>query len=192
MWGQDPAVVEKGLGIMEKSVPGLDEDTITISVEAARYALARAEIDPTEIGAIYIGSESHPYAVKPSGTVVAAAIGAGERMTAADYEFACKAGTAGIQTSLGLVASGLIKYGLAIGADTAQGAPGDPLEYSAAAGGAAFIIGRNDSSCVARIDHTVSIPLTSGEERASPIQGTGGDSQVNPLISSTSLAQRDS
>ncbi len=157
MWGQDPAVVEKGLGIMEKSVPGLDEDTITISVQAARYALARAEIDPTEIGAIYIGSESHPYAVKPSGTVVAAAIGVGERMTAADYEFACKAGTAGIQTSLGLVASGVIKYGLAIGADTAQGAPGDPLEYSAAAGGAAFIIGRNDSSCVARIDHTVSM-----------------------------------
>ena len=157
MWGQDPAVVEKGLGVLEKSVPGVDEDTITISVQAARYALARAGIDPKEIGAIYIGSESHPYAVKPSGTVVAAAIGAGERMTAADYEFACKAGTAGIQTSLGLVSSGLIKYGLAIGADTAQGAPGDPLEYSAAAGGAAFIIGKNDSHSIARIDHTVSV-----------------------------------
>ncbi len=157
MWGQDPIAVEKGLGIAEKAVPGMDEDTITISVEAAREALKRARIPSTDIGAIYVGSESHPYAVKPSGTVVAAAIGAGGRMMAADYEFACKAGTAGIQTAMGLVRSGSIRYGLAIGADTAQGAPGDPLEYAAAAGGAAFIIGPDDSGNVARIDHTVSM-----------------------------------
>jgi len=157
MWGQDPSTVEKGLGIIEKSVPGLDEDTITISVEAARDAIKRAEIPPTDIGAIYIGSESHPYAVKPSASVVAAAIGASDRLTAADYEFACKAGTAGIQTSMGLVGSGRMSYGLAIGADTAQGAPGDPLEYSAAAGGAAFIIGPDDPDNVARIDYTVSM-----------------------------------
>jgi len=157
MWGQDPSAVEGGLGVIEKAVPGLDEDTITISVEAARYALKRAGIPPGEIGALYIGSESHPYAVKPSGTVVAAAIGAGARMTVADYEFACKAGTAGIQTSMGLVGSGSIKYGMAIGADTAQGAPGDALEYSAAGGGAAFVIGPDDENNVARIEHTVSM-----------------------------------
>jgi hydroxymethylglutaryl-CoA synthase len=157
MWGQDPVTVEQGLGIKEKAVPGFDEDTITIGVEASKYALARARISPKEIGAIYVGSESHPYAVKPSGTVVAAAIGAGEKLTCADFEFACKAGTAGIQTSMGLVGSGAIRYGLAIGADTAQGAPGDPLEYAAAAGGAAFIIGSNDPGNVARIDHTVSM-----------------------------------
>ena len=28
-------------------------------------------VDPKDIGAIYIGAESHPYAVKPSGTIVA-------------------------------------------------------------------------------------------------------------------------
>ena len=157
MWGQDPSIIENGLGIIEKAVPGIDEDTITISVEAARHAFKRAGIPATEVGAIYIGSESHPYAVKPSGTVVAAAIGASDRLTVADYEFACKAGTAGIQTAMGLVGSGAIKYGLAIGADTAQGAPGDPLEYSAAAGGAAFIIGPDDPGNVARIDYTVSM-----------------------------------
>jgi len=40
-----------------------------------------------------------------------------------------------------LVESGVIKYGLGVGADTSQGAPGDALEYSAAAGAAAFIFG---------------------------------------------------
>ena len=32
--------------VREKSVPGLDEDTVTMSIEAARNALARAGIDP--------------------------------------------------------------------------------------------------------------------------------------------------
>ena len=57
--------------VKEKAVPGLDEDTATMSVEAARNALARAAIDPRQIAAIWIGSESHPYAVKPTGTIVA-------------------------------------------------------------------------------------------------------------------------
>src|SRR5262245_39136758 len=66
-----------GTGLVEKTVPGMDEDTITIAVEAARHALARAGIDPRRVGALYVGSESHPYAVKPSGTVVAEALGIG-------------------------------------------------------------------------------------------------------------------
>ncbi|NTW44709.1 MAG: hypothetical protein HGB14_09830, partial [Anaerolineaceae bacterium] len=32
---------EEGLPVIEKAVPGLDEDTITISIEAARNALKR-------------------------------------------------------------------------------------------------------------------------------------------------------
>src|ERR1700716_2602881 len=64
------------LPIKEKAVPGLDEDVATMSVEAARNALARADIDPTEIRAVWVGSESHPYAVKPTSTIVAEALGA--------------------------------------------------------------------------------------------------------------------
>jgi len=142
IWGDDVDSIKKGLGITEKSVPDMDEDTITISVEAGKNALLRAGINPKSIGAVYIGSESHPYAVKPSGTVVAEALGLGQELTCADLEFACKAGTAGMQICYSHVKAGQIEYGLAIGADTSQGRPGDALEYSAGAGGAAFIIGR--------------------------------------------------
>ncbi len=69
VWGADAAAYERGLELHEKSVPAGDEDTITMSVTAARRALRRAGLDPSEIGAVYVGSESHPYAVKPSGTV---------------------------------------------------------------------------------------------------------------------------
>lgn len=153
-WGKDPVSISKGLGIIEKSVPPPDQDVATISVEAARSALARVNIDPQEIGAIYVGSESHPYAVKPTGTIVGEAIGATPILKVADYEFACKAGTAAIQTCMALVKSNMIKYGMAIGADTSQAAPGDALEYAASAGGGALIIGKQDT--IAKINGTCS------------------------------------
>jgi hydroxymethylglutaryl-CoA synthase len=132
---------EGGLPIVEKAVPGPDEDTLTIALEAARNALARARIDPRLIGAVWVGSESHPYAVKPTSTIVAEAIGATPHTQAGDWEFACKAGTEAMQAGIGFVASGMSSYVMAIGADTAQGRPGDALEFTAAAGGAAYIIG---------------------------------------------------
>src|SRR5574338_617659 len=95
-----------GLPIKEKAVPGLDEDVITMSIEAARNAMKRAQIDPTELRAVWVGSESHPYAVKPTSTLDA----------------------------------------MAIGMDTAQGKPGDALEYTAGAGGGAYILGPAEES----------------------------------------------
>jgi hydroxymethylglutaryl-CoA synthase len=134
------------LPIKEKAVPGLDEDVITMSIEAARNAMKRAQIDPAELRAVWVGSESHPYAVKPTSTLVAEAIGAVPHTQAADWEFACKAGTEALVAAMGLVGSGMGKYALAIGMDTAQGKPGDALEYTAAAGGGAFIVGPAEES----------------------------------------------
>ncbi len=139
---------EDTLHLEEKSVPGLDEDTATIAIEAARNALDRADIDPKELGALWVGSESKPYAVKPTATIVAEVVGATPHISAADWEFACKAGTEAMQAAIGFVASGMAKYAMAIGVDTAQGRPGDDLEYTASAGGAAFIMGPKEESMV--------------------------------------------
>ncbi|MBI5226829.1 hydroxymethylglutaryl-CoA synthase [Candidatus Micrarchaeota archaeon] len=154
VWGKDGEHIAAGLGVKEKAVGSFDEDSATIAVEASRRAVKMAGIDAQKIGAIYIGSESKPYAVKPTAATVADALMAGPDLMAADYEFACKAGTAGIQTCMGLVKSNMIDVGLAVGADTAQGLPGDALEFSAASGGAAFLIGRE--KCIADINHTYS------------------------------------
>jgi hydroxymethylglutaryl-CoA synthase len=153
-WGADAEAYKRGLLLEEKTVPGPDEDTITISVAAARYALTRAGIDPQDIGACYIGSESHPYAVKPSGTVLIDAIGCGPECHVADFEFACKAGSEAMYVAYSHVKSGEMKYALGIGADTSQGAPGDALEYTASAGGSAFIMGTDNVA--AEILHTYS------------------------------------
>ena len=192
-WGKDPETITKGLGIVEKSVPSPDQDVATISVEAARAALARCNINPQDIGAIYVGSESHPYAVKPTGTIVGEAIGATPILMVADYEFACKAGTAGIQSCMALVKSDMIKYGMAIGADTSQASPGDALEYAASAGGAAFIIGKEN--IIAKINKTCSFTTDTPdfwrrEGRKYPSHGgrfTGSPAYFRHVISNAKL-----
>ena len=132
--------------VREKAVAGIDEDVITMSIEAARNAIACAGIDAEDIRAVWVGSESHPYAVKPSSTIVAESIGASPNIQAADWEFACKAGTEAVQASIGIVGSGMARYTLSIGMDTAQGRPGDALEFTAGSGGAAFILGPAEES----------------------------------------------
>lgn len=146
---------QSGLPIKEKSVPGLDEDVVTMSIEAARNALKRSGIAANQLRAIWVGSESHPYAVKPTSTIVAEALGATPHVQAADWEFACKAGTEAMVAAIGFVGSGMANYALAIGMDTAQGKPGDALEYTAAAGGAAYLIGPAQES-LAVIEYTYS------------------------------------
>ncbi|MCS7129228.1 MAG: hydroxymethylglutaryl-CoA synthase [Candidatus Caldarchaeum sp.] len=152
VWGKNVS----DLPVKEKAVAGLDEDTVTMAVEASKYALRRAGLDASSISAVHVGTESKPYAVKPSGTLVAEILGTSRNTTSADLEFACKAGTEAVQFITALVEAGRIDYGLAIGADTAQGRPGDALEYTAASGAAALVIGPAKDDCVAKFDYSVS------------------------------------
>lgn len=140
-WKKDPDDIVGALGLTEKAVPGVDEDAVTIAVEAAATALAAGRVPADRIEALFVGSESHPYAVNPTSTIVGELLGVGRAYLAADMQFACKAGTAGIQAVAGLVASGHIRYGMAIGADTAQARPHDALEYTSATAGVALLLG---------------------------------------------------
>ncbi len=71
VWGDNAQAVSRGLVVNEKSVPAPDEDTATISVEAARISLKEQELILKKLEQFYVGSESHPYAVKPTATIVA-------------------------------------------------------------------------------------------------------------------------
>lgn len=124
-----------------KSVANLDEDATTMAVEAALRAFRMAKVD--SLGAVLVGSESSPYAVKPTATIVAEILGQHLALSS-DLEFACKAGTEAFQLVTGLVGSGMIDAGMAIGVDTAQGRPGDELEYTASCGAMAYVLTRSD------------------------------------------------
>jgi hydroxymethylglutaryl-CoA synthase len=147
--------VGKSLMVESKTVPARDEDTITLATQAALNALTTFQGNHLEISNLFIGSESHPYAVKPSGTVVKNALGLSEDIALADLQFACKAGTQGMQIGFNYLLSGFSQYSLAIGADTAQAKPGDALEFTAGAGAGAYILGKEKT--VANLLATLSI-----------------------------------
>ncbi len=140
-WKKNAEDIVSGLGIWEKAVPGVDEDAVTIAIESSRCALLGSKTLPSSIEALFVGSESHPYAVNPTSTIVGELLGVGNTYLAGDLEFACKAGTTAIQIIAGLIASGHIRTGLAVGSDTAQSKPHDALEYTSASAGAAFLLG---------------------------------------------------
>ncbi len=156
---------ESGLGVKERTVPFADEDTTTFAVEAGKRALTYAGIDGARVKKCFLGSESTPYAVKPSMTTVSQALQLGEEYEGGffsggiDSQFACKAAT-----DLFIDAAALVAYStfggehvMVIGSDNSQAARNDPLDFTVGAGAAAFLFGRRD--VIATLDHYV--PYTS-------------------------------
>jgi len=157
VWGKQAQDIERSLGIQEKAVPARDEDAVTLALEAASNAVRHAGISAADIGVCFVGSESHPYAVNPTATIVAELLGVGNTYLAADLEFACKAATTGLVSVSGLVAADQVEMGLIIGSDTAQAAPHDVLEYTAGSAAAAIIVGKaTDAARIATITATAS------------------------------------
>jgi hydroxymethylglutaryl-CoA synthase len=143
-------------GNLERSVPFIDEDSITAAVEAGKLALIHSEIDSSHIGKIYVGSESNPYAVKPIASKVAQVLMLGEEyedvqgVDAVDTEFACKAATSMFKDAASLVnyPKPNMQNAMVIGADNSQAAPrdcpGGELDLFVGYGAAAFIFGKRD------------------------------------------------
>lgn len=140
---KDGQAISQSLGVTSKAQAAVDEDSLTLAWEAATQALNR--YDSNNIGSLYVGSESHPYAVKSTAGVLARALGLRSDIMVADLEHACKAGTAGVQIVAGQIQAGLIAAGMAVGTDVAQARPGDVLEFSAGAGAAALVLGQQPS-----------------------------------------------
>ena len=141
----------------ERSVASLDEDVVTMTVEASKHALQRARIDPQELGAVLVGTCTEPYQSLSCGTIVGNALGVSQKMLAANLGFMGKSGTEALQSLLGLVGSGMIRYGLAVGADVCLTRPGDDLEQSGGAGAAALVVGDVSSETVARFEGSFSL-----------------------------------
>lgn len=129
-------------GRKRSAINAPDEDAVTLSIEAASRALARAPQGTPTPRSLLIGSESHPYAVKPTSVIVADALGLTPDVFVVDLEFACKGGTAALLLTLNLVAAGQIETGIAIGADCPQSAPGSLLEASVGSGAVAMLVGK--------------------------------------------------
>ncbi len=150
-----------GLGVKERCVPFPDEDTTTFAVEAGKRALIHAAVDSRYVKKCFLGSESTPYAVKPSMATVIQTLELGEKHEdgffsgGIDSQFACKAATDLFIDAAALVAYSTFsgEYVMVIGSDNSQAAPGDALDFTVGAGASAFIFGKRD--VIATLDHYV-------------------------------------
>jgi len=141
-WQKCSDKISQSLKITEKAVASTDEDIVTMGYEASAMALKKYSIkEKSKIGAVFIGSETFPYAVKPHSTIIASFLGLSGDYVAYDTQFACKATTGALISAYGLVKSGEIESALVVASDKANARPGDVLEYSAGSGSNAFVLG---------------------------------------------------
>lgn len=131
---------------LTRSIASDADDTTTLATLAAKKAL-QGKIPK----AIYLGSESHAYSVKPTSAIVAKQLALPSDLFAVDLEFACKAGTAALYA-----ASNHSDYTLAIGADIGAAKAGDALEQTVGSAAAAFLLGPEEEA-IATIDYKTSL-----------------------------------
>lgn len=141
IWGKNAGDISSSLHIYEKAIAGVDEDSVTMAYEASLLALSTMSIQKKDIGMILFGSETPPYAVNPASTILGEYLGVGPSYLASDTQFACKAATGGLIMALNSVESGFMRHGLVCGSDKANGKPHDALEYTAASGSVALVVG---------------------------------------------------
>ncbi|MHA1368612.1 MAG: hydroxymethylglutaryl-CoA synthase family protein [Promethearchaeota archaeon] len=141
--GIDPNKFEYGLLAKEFAVPDYGEDSISMAIMAARNCLARGNEDPKTIDAIFVGTESLPYAVKPIASILSGFLNVKENTFTGDTLHACAGATLGLLNAVGLVNSNIINKALVIGTDISRYPLESPGEPTQGAGAVAMIITKN-------------------------------------------------
>lgn len=131
-------------GVVEKSVAGTDEDSITMAVEAAENALKFAGVDASHMGGLYVASVSSPYIMKSMAAIIAEVLGVSPNATIADFGGSTRADAVALQAGIDLINSGRAGYVMIIASDSLKGQPGDLLEHLLGAGAAAYVLSKDN------------------------------------------------
>jgi 3-oxoacyl-[acyl-carrier-protein] synthase III len=103
-------------GIHERRIAADDETTTTLSVHAARDALAVAGVDPSEVGLVIVGTCSPDYPLPATAVLVATELGA-TRAAGFDLQAACSGFLFALATGSGFIRSGMYRHVLVIGVE---------------------------------------------------------------------------
>jgi len=139
----DPEKYKKGLLLKEMRLPEADEDIISIGLKAAYNALVRGNINPKEIDAVFVGTETITYAVKSVSNIFAEMLGLKKNILTQDIYNACAGGTLAILNAIGLIEKDIINKALVISADISSYHLGTPSEPTQGSGAIALIISKN-------------------------------------------------
>jgi 3-oxoacyl-[acyl-carrier-protein] synthase-3 len=103
-------------GIRERRIAADDETTTTLSVYAARDALAVAGVDPADVDLVIVATCSPDYPLPATSVTVATALGA-TRAAGFDLQAACSGFLFGLATGSSFIRSGMYRRVLVIGVE---------------------------------------------------------------------------
>lgn len=123
----------------EKAVANFDEDSITMAVAAGMDALSG--FPRSAVAGLYLASTTLPYKERLNSAIVAAALGLGDRIRAADFTGGLKAGTTAILSGLEAVESGRLGSVLVCASDCRPARPASTQEMLLGDASAGFVLG---------------------------------------------------
>ena len=148
--GIEYAKLNKGLGLEAMAVPDVNEDVATMAANAALRIIKENDIDPREIGRIYLGTESALDAAKATASYVADIIEQNlseafgtrclKNCDVVDLTFACIGAVDALENALDWVRVDASRKAIIIAADVAKYDLGSSGEYTQGAGAVAVLV----------------------------------------------------
>ncbi|MCA4810653.1 hydroxymethylglutaryl-CoA synthase family protein [Empedobacter stercoris] len=185
----DPDKLEIGLGLKKMAVLDAHEDTATIAANALLKLIIDFNINPNEIGRIYLGTESALDGAKPTATYAVQLVESvlenqfGERpfkhTDVVDMTFACVGGVDALHNSIDYVRVNPAKKAIVIAADYAKYGLESTGEYTQGAGAVAMLIS-NQPDLIA-FDNNWGIGMESVFDFFKPHQATLNRNILNAL-----------
>lgn len=185
----DPDKLEIGLGLKKMSVLDVHEDTATIAANALLKLITDFNVNPNEIGRIYLGTESALDGAKPTATYAVQLVESvlankfGQRpfkhTDVVDMTFACVGGVDAMHNSIDYVRVNPAKKAIVIAADYAKYGLESTGEYTQGAGAVAMLIS-NQPDLIA-FDNNWGIGMESVFDFFKPHQSTSEATILNAL-----------
>jgi hydroxymethylglutaryl-CoA synthase len=149
--GLDPEHIKKGIGMLQMAVPDAHEDAATMAANAALELLKKNDLKPSQIGRIYVGTETMDDKSKPIASKVVGMLeeiygrSSFSHVDGVDHVFACIGATYALENTLDWIRSGRNrgKYGIVIASDIAKYDLKSEGEYTQGAAAVAMLVSEN-------------------------------------------------
>jgi len=145
--------LSRGLGLLQMAVADALEDAATMAANAVLDLIHKNDLDPNDIGRIYLGTESALDGAKPTATYVLEMLqdhfadshggNCFLHCDVVDLTFACIGGVDALQNSLEWVAAREGRTGIVVASDEAKYEMNSPGEYTQGAGALAMLVKQN-------------------------------------------------
>lgn len=148
--GIDPAKLVRGIGIERMAVPDAHEDAATMAAMSLLDLMRRSDLQPDEIGKVYVGTESSADESKAIGTYVIGMLeqvygrGSFQECGTVEFKAACIATTFALESlSYWLASEDEDRVGVVIASDVAKYPLASPGEYTQGAGSVSLLLKKN-------------------------------------------------